>query len=58
MRIIVDAVVKNPSVEKRVEVVITGEDIKELARQKLSAEYSDEATVHIYDCMVKEYVHF
>lgn len=58
MKITINARVKNPCVDKRVEVEITAEDIKALAEQRLYEQYSDEATVEICDCRIEGYMSF
>lgn len=58
MKITIYTRVKNPCVEKRVEVEITAEDIKALAEQKLYEQYSDEALIEIYDCRIDGYMSF
>ena len=58
MKITIDARVQNPCVDKRVEVKITAEDIKELAEQKLYEQYSDETTIEMSDCRIEGYMIF
>jgi len=49
MEIKIDAWVKNPCVAKRVEIKITSEEVKELARKKLEDEYGDEAIIELLE---------